>query len=179
MQDWNVVISVHERKYVQARKMLDELGLVSRTTYFNVLVMKVENIGQLLETLEQWIAAEPHMLTTLARVVPITQAFTFQTVEEFETKARETSLLFVPDLLGKTFHIRMHRRGFKGRLSSQNEEQFLDQVLLEALHQRHQPGRITFEDPDAILALETVDCRAGLSLWTREDMQRYPFLRLD
>jgi hypothetical protein len=41
------------------------------------------------------------------------------------------------------------------------------------------PGRITFADPDAILALETVDCRAGLSLWSREDLQRYPFLHLD
>jgi tRNA(Ser,Leu) C12 N-acetylase TAN1 len=40
-------------------------------------------------------------------------------------------------------------------------------------------GEITFEDPDAILALETVGTRAGLSLWTREDLQRYPLLHLD
>jgi hypothetical protein len=73
----------------------------------------------------------------------------------------------------------MHRRGFKGRLSSQHEERFLDEVLLEALDTRGKPSRITFEDPDAILALETVDSRAGVSLWTREDIQRYPFLHLD
>ena len=179
MHDWNVVISLHERKYVQARKLLEKLGPVSRTSYFNVLVMKVEDIGHLLETLQQWVEDEPHILTILARVIPVTQAFTFQTVEEFETKARETSLTFVPELVGKTFHIRMHRRGFKGRLSSQNEERFLDEVLLEAMDKMGKPSRITFEDPDAILALETVDCRAGLSLWRREDMQCYPFLHLD
>lgn len=179
MHDWNVVISLHERKYVQARKLLKKLGPVSRTSYFNVLVMKVEDIGHLLETLQQWVEVEPQILTILARVIPVTQAFSFQTAEEFEVKARERSLTFVSDLVGKTFHIRMHRRGFKGRLSSQHEERFLDAVLLEALDKTGKSSRITFEDPDAILALETIDCRAGLSLWRREDMQRYPFLHLD
>lgn len=179
MHDWNVVISLHERTYVQARKLLEKLAPVSRTSYFNVLVMKVEDIGYLLETLRQWMEADAHIRDILARVVPVVHTFTFQTVEEFETKARETSLSFVPALAGKTFHIRMHRRGFKGRLSSQNEERFLDEVLLEALDKMGHPGRITFADPDAILALETVDGRAGLSLWSREDLQRYPFLHLD
>lgn len=179
MHDWNVVISLHERQYGQAQKYLEKLGQMRRTAYFNVLVMQVEDIGQLLETLQQEVEEDPRLLTILSRVIPVTQAFPFQTVEEFEAKAREASLTFVPDLVGKTFHIRMHRRGFKGRLSSQDEERFLDEVLLEALTTRGHPGQITFEDPDAILAVETVDCRAGLSLWTREDRQRYAFLRLD
>jgi tRNA(Ser,Leu) C12 N-acetylase TAN1 len=179
MHDWNVVISLHERQYGRARKRLEKLGQVRRTAYFNVLVMKVEDIGELLETLQQEVKENPRLLTILARVMPVTQVFTFQTVEEFEAKAREASLTFVSDLVGKTFHIRMHRRGFKGRLSSQDEEKFLDEVLLEALAKREKPGQITFADPDAILAVETVDCQAGLSLWTREDRQRYAFLRLD
>jgi hypothetical protein len=179
MHDWNVVVSLHERKYTQARKLLEQLGSVSRTAYFNVLVMKMADISCLLDTLCQWVAEDPQLLTILARVMPVTQSFTFQTVEEFEAKAREASLNWVPNLGGKSFHIRMHRRGFKGRLSSQNEEGFLDGVLLEALAKTGKPGRITFDDPDAIIALETVDCQAGLSLWTREDLQRYPFLRLD
>jgi hypothetical protein len=64
-------------------------------------------------------------------------------------------------------------------LTSQHEESFLDGVLLEAVAQTGRPGHIAFADPDAIIALETVDNRAGLSLWRREDVQRYPFLRLD
>ena len=179
MQHWNVVVSLHERQYVPARKLLEKLGAVSRTAYFNVLVMHVEDIGRLLETLRQWVEENPQLLTILARVVPVTQTFTFQTVEEFEAKARETCLSWVADLRGKSFHVRLHRRGFKGRLSSQNEEGFLDGVLLEALEQSGSPGRITFADPDAIITVETVDCQAGLSLWTREEMQRYPFIRLD
>jgi tRNA(Ser,Leu) C12 N-acetylase TAN1 len=179
MHDWNVVVSLQEGGYTQAWKLLEPLGAVSRTTYYNVLVMRVEDIGQFLETLRQWSTEDPQLLTVLARIMPVTETFTFQTVEEFETKARETCQRWVPDLAGQRFHVRMHRRGFKGRLTSQHEESFLDGVLLDALAQTGRPGRITFEDPDAIIALETVDNQAGLSLWRREDVQRYPFLRLD
>lgn len=50
---------------------------------------------------------------------------------------------------------------------------------MEALEKSGNPGRITFADPDAIMTVETVDCQAGLSLWTREEMQHYPFIRPD
>ncbi len=79
----------------------------------------------------------------------------------------------------KSFHVRMHRRGFKGRISSHDEERFLDKILLEELGRMGNPGHITFEDPDAILVVETVGQQAGLSCWNREDLQRYPLLRLD
>ena len=85
----------------------------------------------------------------------------------------------MPQLAGKSFHVRMHRRGFKEALPSQQEERMLDDVLLEALERTGQPGRIEFEDPDLILDVETVDQRAGMSLWTREQLERYPFLNLD
>jgi tRNA(Ser,Leu) C12 N-acetylase TAN1 len=179
MLDWNVVVTVREGRFVQACELLEELGPVVRTDYFNVLVMKVDGIDHLLETLSQWIAADPSILTILARVMPVTHTFDFQTVEEFEVHARQVVLSWVPHLAGKRFHVRMHRRGFKGRLSSIDEEKFLDILLLEALESAGTPGRISFEDPDVIIAVETVGNRAGLSLWTREDLQRYPFLHLD
>jgi hypothetical protein len=59
MQHWNVVESLHERRYVPARKLLEKLGTVSRTAYFNVLVMHVEDTGGLLETLRQWAEENP------------------------------------------------------------------------------------------------------------------------
>jgi tRNA(Ser,Leu) C12 N-acetylase TAN1 len=85
----------------------------------------------------------------------------------------------VPELRGKRFHVRIHRRGFKHRIQSQEAERYLDGVLLNALEMAGAAGSIDFEDPDAILAIDTIDRRAGMSLWTREDMERYPFLGLD
>jgi tRNA(Ser,Leu) C12 N-acetylase TAN1 len=73
----------------------------------------------------------------------------------------------------------MHRRGFKHRISSHEEECRLGAALLDALDVAGTPGSLSFENPDAIVAIETVGQRAGISLWSREDLERYPFLRLD
>lgn len=74
---------------------------------------------------------------------------------------KETVSEWVPQLEGKGFHVRMHRRGFKGRLSSLEEEKMLDEFLLELTKERGNPGHVTFEGPDVIIAVETVahrDC---------------------
>jgi hypothetical protein len=73
----------------------------------------------------------------------------------------------------------MHRRGFKGRLSSLEEERMLDEFLLKLTKEGSNLGHVTFEGPDVIIAVETVAHRAGLSLWTREDLHRYPFVRIE
>lgn len=178
MKDWNVVVSVHEQGFVRACELLEELGPISRTDYYNVLVMKVADIRGALEVLRQWVAEDRGILGCISRFMPVTRGFAFQTAQEFETKAADAVLGLVPDLAGKAFHVRMHRRGFKGLISSQTEERFLDDILLQALERAGTPGRITFEDPDAIVAVETVGGQAGVSLWTREALERYPYLQL-
>ncbi len=60
-----------------------------------------------------------------------------------------------------------------------NEERLLDNFLLGALDRVGRPGHVVFENPDAIVVIETVGPRAGCAVWKREDMDRYPFLRLD
>lgn len=179
MHDWNVVITVNDDGYNQARKLLERYGRVDRTDYFNILLMQVEDQRSLLDSLRQEAERDPGSVIPLARVMPVYETFTFQTAEEFEGKARKAALGWLPVLGGKSFHLRMHRRGFKGKLSSIEEERFLDTYLLEALEMVGSQGEISFEDPDAIIALETLGPRAGLSLWTRAELERYPLLHLD
>lgn len=177
--DWNVIVSVHEHCYQAARRLLQRFGTVERTDYYNVLALKVDDVRGFLEALRQTAEAEPAAVSCLARVVPVTRTFSFQTPDEFETRAKEAAAEFAAELAGRKFYVRMHRRGFRAALSSQQEEQFLDRFLLEFLQQRGSPGRIAFSDPDAVVAVETVGSWAGLSLWKREELQRYPFLRFD
>ncbi len=179
MFHWNVVVSLHEHGFRRAFKLLQGLGAVYTTEFLNVLVMEVSNIPRFLETLNAWVSEDPSLLKLISRIVPVTSTFSFQSAEEFETKAQEAILYWLPQLADKSFHVRMHRRGFKGRLASPEEERFLDQVLLKELGKIGNPGHITFEEPDAIIVVETVGQQAGLSCWNREDLQRYPFLRLD
>lgn len=51
--------------------------------------------------------------------------------------------------------------------------------ILERLRELGQPGRIDFQDPDYVLDIETVGQQAGMSLWSRDDLKRFPFLRVD
>jgi tRNA(Ser,Leu) C12 N-acetylase TAN1 len=179
MRDWNVVVTVRERGFARAFEILGQFGEVGKTEYYNVLVMRVEDVRDMIGRLEVLESEHPHALSFLTRIAPVTHPFQFQSPEEFREKARGIVLPWVPELGGKSFHVRMRRRGFKGRLSSLEEEKFLDTVLLEALERTGAPGRITFDDPDVIVAVDTVGTRGGLSRWTRDELKSFPHLRPD
>jgi len=175
MTAWNVVVSVREHGYTQARKILKERGKVHKTDYYNVLTLQVPGVGEFLDELAAFCKINPAVTDAISRAIPAQKTFSFQTAADFETKAREAVLDWVPNLAGRSFYVRLYRRGFKGRLSSPAEERFLDDTLLAALDAGGTPGRIDFEDPDAVIDIETLDNRAGLSLWTREDLEGHPW----
>lgn len=179
MQDWNVVVNVHERGYRKALELLEDLGPVSKTDFFNVLVMKVADIHSLMETLRSWTERDSSIPTFLARVSPVMHTFNFQSPEEFRTQAEQIVLRWTPQLGSRRFYVRMHRRGFKGRISSMETEQFLDESLMRALEKAGTPGHVAFDHPDAVIALETIGQRAGLALWSRIELEKYSLLRLD
>ena len=179
MKDWNVVASVREGEFSHGRKLLEQFGQTEKTGFFNILVLWTPEPAGLLDSLAELARQDPDALKSLARVIPVFHTFTFQSPGEFEAKACAAARGHLPMLDAGSFHVRMRRRGFKGRLSSMNEEQFLDHYLLAELEQQGSQGRITFDDPDVIIALETVGAQAGLSAWTREQLHRYPLLHLD
>jgi tRNA(Ser,Leu) C12 N-acetylase TAN1 len=179
MHDWNVVVSIREDCYQRVHKRLKVFGRVDHTDYYNVLALKVADVQDFLDALRLAVEQDPSLGHCLARVIPATRSFFFQSAEEFEARAKETASQFVPDLLGKTFYVRMHRRGFREQIASQREEQLLDTYLRDRLADVGKPGQIRFTDPDAVIAVETLGPWAGLSLWKREDRAHYPFVRVD
>jgi tRNA(Ser,Leu) C12 N-acetylase TAN1 len=92
----------------------------------------------------------------------------------------ESSVLeWLPRLAGRTFHVRLHRRGSRRALRSPDVERGLDDALLEGLRNAGTPGTLSFSDPDAVIVIDTIDDRVGISLWTREDLARHRLLRPD
>lgn len=178
-RDWNVVVSVMPRQFRMAREVLQDLGRVSRTPFYNVLALKVADVPALLATLAEWRSLNPQVLSCVSRIAPATETFDFATKEEFEEKARKAVLIFAPQLSHKSFHVRIRRRGHKGLILSHDEERLLDDALLDALQAAGTPGRIAFEDPDAVVAIDIVGNWTGLALWTRQDLERLPFLKCD
>jgi tRNA(Ser,Leu) C12 N-acetylase TAN1 len=180
MQDWNVVVTVNDRfARFHAKRGLKRFGKVATTEFHNVLVMHVADVEALLAALDEMMATDMSLINDISRLMPAEATFDFAAKEEFEEKAGAVILSWADRMAGKTFHIRLHRRGMGDQLRSLDEEKLLDTALLNKLAAMGRPGRIRFDDPDLVLDIETVGNRAGLSLWTREDLKRYPFLRVD
>lgn len=179
LPDWNVVVTVYDGEFSEAIKLLSPFGNVSRTDYWNVLVMAVADVTKFSQSLAATIERDASIPNSISRIVPVTHKFQFQSPAEFEERSCVIVDKWLPLVSGKKFHVRMHRRGFKGRLSSQYEEQFLDHHLLQRLEVAGSPGVIDFDDPDVIIAVETIGQFAGLSCWTREQREQFGLLKLD
>lgn len=178
MQDWNVVATIRERGFREAMRILSEFGQTERTDYFNVAVVRVEDPALFAPDFEVFMEGFPAAMDYVARAVPVFETFTFIGVDEFRALAEETALLFLPVLAGKAFHVRLRRRGFKGILRTPEVERFLDEALLTAMEATGSAGRLAFDAAEAVLDAEMVGNRCGMSVWTREEIARYPFLGL-
>jgi tRNA(Ser,Leu) C12 N-acetylase TAN1 len=174
--EWNVIVTLSEPTFRIARNLLARWGRLRRTEYHNVGVMAATDTAIFLQEFAAAVEEEPGILNAMSHVVPFEHVFAFKDAVEFEAKAREIALSYAPRLGGKSFHVRLHRRGLKGTISTPGEERFLDDVLLGTLAAAGNPGRVRFDDPDYVLLIETVGGDGGMGLWTREDLKRYPFL---
>lgn len=178
MRDWNVIATIRDGGFRRACRLLSLEGELSRTEFYNVVVMIVPDVDVFLGWLEKLWSESRAVGTVVAHVRPVRETFHFQSPEEFETKAKELALGLADRLAGKSFHVRIHRRGFKGRLSTKDEERLLADAVLAHLSSGGASARVAFDDPDAVLVVDTVGDRAGMALWTRDDLRRYPFLGL-
>jgi hypothetical protein len=179
MRDWNVVVTARDEGFRRACELLSREGSLARTRFYNVLVMRVSDLDGFCAWLSREWDGSLHLSVVLSHVRPARATFDFQSADEFERAAEDLLLELLPALVGKSFHVRVHRWGFKGLLSATEEERKVADTVLKHLAAGGSPSRITFEDPDAILAIDTVGGRAGMTLWSREEREWYPFLELD
>ncbi len=158
---------------------MKEFGAVERSPYHNVLVMKVEDPTALLEAIERKTEENSALYDAISRVAPVMRTIEFHSVEEFRDRLKSILLEWLPRLTGSSLHVRVHRRGDRQDLRTPDAERLFDDLLLEATAAAGAPCKISFTDPDAVIAIDTVDDRAGVALWTREDLDRHRLLRPD
>lgn len=180
--DWNVVVTAYDRDGLRrARWFLSRHGEVAGTEFHNVLVVRVADIAAFLEAVSDATRHDVGILNDIARIMPAQATFGFATAAEFEGQARAIARQWADRMAGGSFHVRLHRR--RGcspvRLSAQTEERLLDDSLLDRMRELGRSGSISFHDPDWVIDIETVGERAGMSLWSRDDLRRFPFLRVE
>lgn len=179
MKDWNVVVSVFQDGYTRALRALQKLGVAERSAYHNVLVMKVEDPAVLLEAVEKRTEESPAFYDAISRVAPAMRNFDFLSEEEFVEKANSIIGEWLPRLAGRSFHVRLRLRGTKHDLRTQEIERLFNDAVVEATSKAGLPGKVLFTDPDVVIAIDTIDNRAGLAMWTREELAHFHLLRPD
>ena len=179
MKNWNVIITVFQDGFRCALRVLRELGPIERSPYHNVLVMKVSDPIALLAASESKIEQSAALYDAIFRVAPPLRIFEFQSKIKVLDEAKRMVRDWSQEMNGWPFHVRLHRRGTKHNLGTQDTEHKLNDAVIEATQKTGVPAKISFTDPDAVIAIDTIDERAGMSLWTREDMARHRLLRPD
>jgi tRNA(Ser,Leu) C12 N-acetylase TAN1 len=158
---------------------LQTLGPVAPSPYHNVLVMQAEDPLTLLDAVERATEENPALNDAVSRVAPSMRTFDFHLADEFREKADSVLLAWSQDIGGRLFHVRLHRRGAGHNLSTPEIEKFLDDAALTAAHETGMPAKLSFTDPDIVIAVDTIDDRTGMGLWTRGDLARHRLLRPD
>jgi tRNA(Ser,Leu) C12 N-acetylase TAN1 len=176
MRDWNAIVTARDRRWSKARQTAGRFARVDRTGFFNVLVARADEPRALLGQLEALAQEDPSIAKAIAHVSPAEQSFDFTTPEEFRAKAHQAVLALAPRLGDKTFHMRIHRRGWKGVLTSTDEERSLAEAVIESTQQEGTRAHVSFDDPDAVILIDIVGTRAGVALWSRADRHHHPLL---
>jgi tRNA(Ser,Leu) C12 N-acetylase TAN1 len=179
VKDWNVVVSIYQDGYRRALRSLRGLGSVERSPYHNVLVMRADDPAALLEAIERRTEESPALYDAISRVAPAQRGFNFHSAQDLDQQATSTFIEWLPRLAGRSFHVRFHRRGPHPDLKTPDVERRLDDAVLAASSGSGTPASVSFTDPDVVIAVDTVDDRAGIALWTREDLARHRLLRPD
>jgi tRNA(Ser,Leu) C12 N-acetylase TAN1 len=173
MKPWNVLVTSLLGQEREVYRELKLAGDFRQSDFKDVFIGWTEDMEAFLGA----VLANTFLRARIGKVVPIEQTFAFHAAD-FEEKLESALLAYLPRLAGSRFHVRMERRGFKGRLNSLDIEQEMDRLLKERLHGAGKGGEIDFGDPDHILVAETVAAWCGVSLIAREMKERYPFIKV-
>jgi tRNA(Ser,Leu) C12 N-acetylase TAN1 len=175
--DWNLVVTAHGGRRHDLIHALRPIIRLTRAGYSEVLIGNAANVDACLDGIAARAGAdEVFAAEVLARVVPVTRTFIL-TADVAAQLVVETAA-FLDALVAQTFHVRVERRGHRRLLQSDQLERLLGTALVEALHARGQTPRVTFTDPDLIVAVELIGDAGGIGLVPRAMRERHAFVRL-
>lgn len=175
---WNVVVTARSGHRRKLRRGLAPLLRLQRSGYRNVLTGLHEDPPMFLESLTVLLAEKPHLEATISRLMTVERSFSVD-APSFEQQLATEIEPFLERIAGRSYHVRLERRGHKGRIHSKNCEVSLGSHIYERLAGQGFHPVVTFDDPDVIVVVEIIDDRAGIRLLTREDRTKFPLLKTD
>ncbi len=171
LEEWNVLVVSHEGEERRLRRDLRELGEFKFTRFRSLLLGKVDLHAFLEEV-------QAKSIPSLARVVPVEENFRAQPEDLLEILKDKVKKYSGRIGQGESFCVRFERRGFKGRISSLEVEEEIGGYLHDLLEKEGKSPRVSLEDPDKLLVIQSVGTSFGIGLIDRENRQRYPIIRV-
>ncbi|MCX7892693.1 MAG: THUMP domain-containing protein [Burkholderiales bacterium] len=177
--DWNAIVTVtpgphHERDALGA---LARFGRFHRTAFKGVCAGRVEDPVAFLEAIRAAREAGEPWAGEIGRVIPVERTFAF-TPESFADELKAAVAPFAERLASGTFCVRVERRGMAGALDTPRIEREVADHIAALAEARGVLLRTALEDPDFLIAAETLGGECGVMLIPRALRSRYPFLQL-
>jgi hypothetical protein len=175
-RDWNVIAKPRKGCFERAKWHLYHLGTPAETSHGPLLIASVSDVDEMLDYLVDRPDGDAALFQCFDCIRPMRSEFEFETSEEFLDEATGLIDGLAPKLAGKRFCIRLNTRG---RPLSRNDglvENALYNSLLDRLGDYHDPGQIGHGSCDVLINVETVGKSAGFAMWSRSDLELYPFL---
>jgi tRNA(Ser,Leu) C12 N-acetylase TAN1 len=177
VDDWNVLATSVEGARPVLLAGLRRRGAFRGGGYRNVAIGRVGDVPGFLAALRDDVARDPVLAGALARVLPIARTFRLAADDPLGSLEAAVEALH-PEVAGQSFFVRLERRGLHGTLHSSEVERALGTLLWQKLEADGHAPRVTFTDPDVVIAIETLGDRAGIALIGRALRQAYPFVRI-
>jgi tRNA(Ser,Leu) C12 N-acetylase TAN1 len=174
--DWNLVVTAYSGRRHDLVHALRPILRLRRAGFPEVMVGRTDDLTRCLDAVAARADVE-FRREILARVVPVERTFVLETAALEPQLIAETGAL-LDALVGRSFHVRVERRGHRDVVRSDVLERTLGTALVRALEGRGATPRVTFRDPDLVLAVELIGAVGGVGLVSRELRERYPFVRV-
>ena len=158
-------------------RLLRAFGDFRRTRFLGVFARHVRQPWWFFDELVRLEQESPGSLDPVSKLIPIDKTFEFS-VADFEERLKEVLIPYAERIKSGSFYVRIERRGHKGEIHSQHVEQDLGHMLIEHLEASGHAPSLTFNDPDFILVVETLDETCGVAALPRDVRERFPVIRV-
>lgn len=176
--NWNIIVTSLPGAGCEYRLLhaLRAMGKFHTTEFKDVCVGHVEDVANFLEATRQAEVEGTPWVKDLGRVIPVEQTFRF-TPETLADQLKQAVARYVSRISGGTFYVRLERRGLIGQVISPEVERSVADHIFALAEKEGLQVMASFKNADYIVAAETVGHECGVTLLTRDLLQRYPFVQ--
>lgn len=178
-EDWNVLAIATRGATGKALALLGRTGRFRTGGYPQVLlgnVARPRGCEDLLAGIGDLAADAAGCAGIVDRLQPVERAVSFARDDVTETLCEHLEPL-APRLCGKTFFVRAHLRGLKGRVEHPAVERALGGFLWEFASRAGTAPSVSFRDPDVVVVVEVVGRRVGYGFLGRREREM-PLVRV-